>query len=226
MTIPLKKRIRPNAKFQRRTSYIFLPILLAAYIYPLIGLLAFVCVFVGFTLTLRHGRKWCDWMCPRGSFFEVFLTPISSQKKLPNWFYSYPFRGMTLLIFFVVLSFNMYRTYPDAQNMTFAFVKMFTITTIVGTLLGLFFRPRSWCLICPVGIVTGFTGWKKKPLLIDSKKCINCTYCNRVCPMGLAPYKNKEEGQMHSLDCIKCTTCIENCPTKALSFSHKKIKTS
>ena len=161
-------------------------------------------------------------MCPRGSFLDVFLTPISPQRKLPKWFYSYYWRLSFITLLFSFLTFNIYRAYPNLTNIGFAFVKTLTITTVISLVLALFFRARGWCVLCPVGTFSGLIGGRNMPLKVDFGKCLNCTACERVCPMGLTPYKDKKQGQLQSLDCLKCGTCVRNCPVGALSFSRHK----
>ena len=213
-----KKRVRPNEKWQKIVGGIFIPILVIGFYWPLIGLTVLGCMVIGLAIASRRGRKWCDCFCPRGNFLDIFLTPISPQKKLPQWFYSYKFRLIFIAILFSFLIFNIVRAWPDITKIGFAFVKTLTITSVLSLIAALIFRARTWCIVCPVGTFSGLIGGKKRPLKIDYARCLNCTNCERVCPMGLAPYKDKKKGILQSRDCIKCGTCIENCPTKALSF--------
>ena len=219
---PTRRRVRPHEQLQYILGGIFLPILIAGFFYPWIGLSILACMLAGLLIAVRQGRKWCDWMCPRGSFLDAYLTHISPQKKLPTWFYSYRFRLTFIAILFSFLTFNILRAYPDLSNIGFAFVKTLTITTTVSIILALLFRARSWCVICPVGTFSGLIGGKNTPLKVDYAKCLNCSTCEKVCPMGLIPYKDKKIGHLQSLDCIKCSTCVTNCPSGALSFSQKR----
>ncbi len=111
----------------------------------------------------------------------------------------------------------MYQAYPNYDWMAFAFIQTLTITTVLALILALIFRARAWCIICPVWTFSWLIWGKNKPLFISSK-CIDCKKCEMVCPMGLAPYKDKKTGKLQSLDCIKCKTCVYNCPVKALNF--------
>ena len=221
---PMKPSVRPNSKWQKFLGASFLPILVAGYFYPIIGFVILVCMIAGFTIAIKHGRKWCDVACPRGSFLDFYATKISPQKPLPKWFYTYKFRLTFITILFSFLTFNIVKAWPDITNIGFAFVKTLIITTILSIILAVIFRARAWCLICPVGTFSGLIGGKKGRLKIDFAKCANCTNCERVCPMGLVPYKDKHTGVLNSRDCIKCKTCIANCPTGAISFPRKDKK--
>ena len=213
-----KKRVRPNEKLQQIISLTFLPIIIAGFYLPWLGFSIFACMIAGLILSIKKGRKWCDWLCPRGSFLDIFLTPFSPQKKLPKWFYSYQFRISFIIGLFSFLAFNIYLAWPNISAIGFAFVKTLTITTVISIVLGVFFRARAWCVLCPVGTFSGIIGNQSTPIKIDFGKCLDCTNCERVCPMGLAPYKYKKEGLFQNNDCIKCKTCMRNCPVGALRF--------
>lgn len=217
-TCGLKPRMRPNERIQFILGGIFLPILVMGYFFPWIGLSILACMLAGLAVAFTKGRKWCDWYCPRGSFLDAYLSRISPQRKLPTWFYSYRFRLAFITLLFTFLTFNIVRAYPSPSAIGFAFVKTLTVTTVLSFLLAFFFRARGWCVVCPVGTFSGLLGGKKMPLRVDFGKCLNCTNCERVCPMGLVPYKDKAKGVLQSKDCIKCGTCVRNCPSGALSF--------
>ncbi|MDH3324650.1 MAG: 4Fe-4S binding protein, partial [Candidatus Peregrinibacteria bacterium] len=221
---PMKPAVRPNSKWQKFLGATFLPILIAGLFFPVIGFIIFLCMIAGFTIAIKQGRKWCDFACPRGSFLDFYLIKISPQKPLPKWFYSYKFRLAFITLLFSFLIFNIVQAWPDINAVGFAFVKTLIITTILSIIFAGIYRARAWCILCPVGTFSGIIGGKKGRLNVDFAKCINCTNCERVCPMGLSPYKDKKTGTLKSPDCIKCKTCIANCPTGALSF--KQVKKS
>lgn len=53
----------------------------------------------------------------------------------------------------------------------FVFVKMCLITTIIAVLLGLPFKERTWCAICPMGILQTKIGFfRKKPVTSNQKQ--------------------------------------------------------
>jgi ferredoxin len=56
----------------------------------------------------------------------------------------------------------------------------------------------------------------------DSKICIQCGTCQKVCPLGAVIVsdivKTKKEY------CISCTSCVKNCPTRARYWKDKSVK--
>lgn len=210
----MNKIKRPNSHVQKYIGMTLIPLIVAGFYFTWVGYMVLVCMLAGIVISIKSGRKWCDFYCPRGSFLDYYITPISRGKKLPGWFYNYTFRLVFIAALFTFLITNVVLAWPNATAVGFAFVKTLTITTIISVIFGVFVRARTWCVVCPVGTFGGLIGGKKKPLKIDKEKCVDCATCERVCPMGLAPYKEK----LPNRDCIKCSTCVENCPTKALKF--------
>ncbi|KJJ83703.1 4Fe-4S ferredoxin iron-sulfur binding domain-containing protein [Candidatus Omnitrophus magneticus] len=97
---------------------------------------------------------------------------------------------------------------------------MLTSTTFVGIVLALIFHQRIWCLMCPIGTMSSWLGKNKYPLKIDSKLCVDCKICGKVCPIEIEPYKfkNSPKKTVQDADCLKCASCVNICPKKALKF--------
>jgi uncharacterized Fe-S center protein len=59
--------------------------------------------------------------------------------------------------------------------------------------------------------------------VVDPKKCIGCTECVRVCPVGAATMKGKK-AVISKEACIGCGECLTVCPKKAMSIDwHTEI---
>ena len=66
----LEKRRRIKQLFM---AIIFLIILMGGWYYPLLGYFMPLCMFLGIGMGILKGRKWCNWLCPRGSFFDALI---------------------------------------------------------------------------------------------------------------------------------------------------------
>ena len=105
----------------------------------------------------------------------------------------------------------------DPEKIGAAFVMMWTISTGMAIGLGLIWKPRSWCSICPMALFQGVLAPRTYQLQV-SESCKGCGLCAKVCPIETNPGSFKSIGVVKSSDCMRCGNCVVNCPGKALSF--------
>lgn len=179
-----------------------------------------LCMLIGVGIGFFRGRLWCNWYCPRGSFYDVLFGPISPKKIIPSLLRKLPFRFVVLFILFGIMTANLVLRWPSINRIGMFFVTMLTATTILGIILAVFIHPRSWCMACPIGTIANLAGKKKYTLKIDSDLCVECQMCAKVCPMQIRPYAFKSKGpqEIKDADCLKCGLCVAVCPKKALSL--------
>ena len=63
--------------------WILIVYLIIGAFYPIIGLLALVCMIAPIAFSLRRGRWWCGNACPRGNFYDRVLSKYSPHKPIP-----------------------------------------------------------------------------------------------------------------------------------------------
>lgn len=201
-------------------AIIFLVIIIGGWHYPLLGYFIPLCIFLGIGIALFKGRLWCDWFCPRGSFFDSLIKPISPQKKIPGFFRGLPLRVGIISFLMAMMLIQLIKRWPNPYEIGKFFVVLLTVTTIFGLILALFFHQRTWCYLCPIGTMANWVGRKRRSLMIDSKLCAECELCYKICPIQIAPYKFKKDDvkTVKDGDCLKCGLCVSACPKKALSF--------
>jgi polyferredoxin len=192
-------------------------VVVGGWLFPWLGFLLLGCMVGALAIALYKGRAWCDWMCPRGSFYDLFLRKISFRRSIPGLFRTKGFRIGMLAVLFVMLGAQIYVAWPDADAVGLAMVKLLTVTTTVGMLLGVAYQERVWCHICPMGTLGNYLSTGKYPLAVKDV-CVDCKACGKVCPMQLGPHRYKTSGVMGDNDCIKCAACVAACPKKALAF--------
>lgn len=197
---------------------VFILILAAGWFYPVLGFFIPLCMLAGIGIAFWRGRKWCDWYCPRGSFYDCLIRPISPQRKIPALFKNIPFRIAVLALLLSLMTINLVARWPHPDKIGAFFVLLLTVTTTLGIILAFIFHQRSWCSFCPIGTVINLISKNKYPLKLDSRLCVECKICNNICPIQIAPYQFKKEGIeiVQDADCLKCNLCIAACPTHAL----------
>jgi ferredoxin-type protein NapH len=198
---------------------LFIGIIIAGWSFPLLGFFIPLCMLLGLSLGAVRGRKWCDWYCPRGSFYDAAMNPLRMRKKIPLLFKDMRFRVFVLSLLMLVMAFNLVMRWPSVHKIGQFFIMMLSVTTALGVVLAIFFHQRSWCTICPIGTMINLVGKRKHPLYINSAACNECKMCEKVCPTQIAAYGFKKEGTQVVLDgdCLKCDLCVRVCPQQALS---------
>ena len=212
----MKKFYLKNRKF----IWLILPVFLAAaFYYPVIGLVAIVCMIMPALTAYLKGRKYCGFYCPRGAMNDVLLSKISlrihSPALLSNRYVKIVFFALLMAFFAVQISLA-----ENIGEIGMVFVRMIFITTLLAIAMGIFITPRAWCMICPMGSLASFTALKRKHdiknLKIDAARCVSCGACEKNCPMHIKILSHLDSGQISDSSCIKCGKCVSVCPRKAI----------
>lgn len=205
-------------------AVVFIGIIIGGWFFPLIGLLVPVCMVSALLIGVRRGRKWCDWLCPRGSFFDTILRLVSPHKKIPLFFKRASFRFTVLLVLMGMMVRMLLAYWPDPYAIGMFFIRLLSVITIIGVALGIVFHQRTWCSFCPIGTLTGWLGPVSRKLKIDSRLCAECKLCHTVCPIQVNPlgFKKQAAEIVKDRDCLKCGLCVSACPVDALAFGCNK----
>ncbi len=51
----------------------------------------------------------------------------------------------------IVFSFSMYHAGLNFARIAFAMFRFMSMSLVIGIVMGVFFKPRSWCVVCPMG---------------------------------------------------------------------------
>ncbi|WZL80903.1 4Fe-4S binding protein [Vallitaleaceae bacterium 9-2] len=130
------------------------------------GILGIVCMGVPIIHALKgDGKIHCSKYCPRGSFLGKFLDKISMHKQLPGYMRTKKAKHVLLIIMLTMLSIAMYHTGFVFEKMAFAFLRFMGMSFAVGIIMGVFFKPRSWCVVCPMGHASGLIAGRRKKIV-------------------------------------------------------------
>jgi ferredoxin-type protein NapH len=181
--------------------------------YPKLGYFLLVVFATLMIIAPFRGRWFCGNLCPRGSFVDFWLGPISRKVKIPSIFKSMWFRAPVFIILMGFMLFRIMQAEGVVDKVGMVFVTLCIMTTTASILFGVLFSPRAWCTFCPMGTMQRSMGGSKYQLQVDKERCIDCGLCQKVCPMQLPVNEILEKP-----DCIKCARCVEACPKEALRF--------
>ncbi|MFA6499026.1 MAG: 4Fe-4S binding protein, partial [Desulfurivibrionaceae bacterium] len=192
-------------------------VVIGGYFLPYLGYVAISMLLLMLTLALFRGRYYCGWFCAMGSFHERVLSLVSRQKKMLPVFKAQWFRWIVFVLMMGLLTLRLVLSGGDPEKIGATFVMMWSIATGLAIGMGLVWKPRSWCSICPMGLFQGLLGPRVYRLKVG-EGCRECGLCEKVCPIETNPGSMRSIGIVKSADCMRCGNCVVNCPAKALSF--------
>ena len=224
-----KKRAKQKSKVReiccRKGSQLFMTLLL-----PLVIIGGYFCPRIGFTvlglitlfmiLSSQRGRFYCGWLCPMGAFHERLLAKISFHRPVPQLFKTSWFRWVVFAIMMGFMLSRLWMAWGDSRAVGSVFRMMWMVSMGLAIGLGIYYKARAWCIICPMGSIQGVAS-KNTYLLTVDDSCVECKKCQKVCPISTYPgdYRNDSgPAQIPSIECLRCFNCVTNCPKKSLSF--------
>lgn len=120
------------------------------------GILGLLCMLTPVYLAVRGGgRVHCAKYCPRGSMFSVFLDKISFKNNLPKKLSTKLVKNLMLAWMIGMFTISLIIAGGDFTKTAMAILRMMVMSTLVGIIMGVIFKPRSWCVVCPMGYSTG-----------------------------------------------------------------------
>ena len=218
----VKMREKKNRRYWQMALAPLVPlVVIGGYFWPYLGYVAIAMLVFMLMLALFRGRYYCGWFCAMGSFHERILSLVSRHKKMLPIFKARWFRWVVFVLMMSLLTSRLILASGDPGKIGAAFVMMWTISMGMGIGLGLIWKPRSWCSICPMGLFQGLIGLRAYRLQIGDG-CRECGLCEKVCPIETNPGSMRSLGRVKSADCMRCGNCVVNCPGKVLSFAGQR----
>lgn len=163
-TIQNKPIQKPKKKSHMAWSWIIMIVFLALSVLDLrFGLGAVLCMTIPMIHALRgHGKIHCSHYCPRGSLFGKFLQRISLRNSLPAFMRTTVFKNALLSLMVIMLTISLSHNHDSIQAIGMALFRFMAASLAVGLLLGVFYQPRSWCQVCPMGHATSIIATYQK----------------------------------------------------------------
>ncbi len=126
------------------------------------GLLGLLCMAAPIFHAFRgRGKVHCSHYCPRGSILQKFLKNISMNNNLPK---SIRIHGKKVLLTLMIILFSLSLIHaaPNINRIAFAIFRFMTASLAIGVITGVFFKPRAWCQVCPMGYAAELVAKNKK----------------------------------------------------------------
>lgn len=120
------------------------------------GLLGFFCMGAPMFHALKgDGKVHCSKHCPRGSFLGEIIKHISFNRPLPAQMRSKKVKNILLFMMITLLTISLSHAGFEFAKIGFVLFRFMIMSFMVGILMGIFFKPRSWCQVCPMGHASG-----------------------------------------------------------------------
>ncbi|RKD27202.1 4Fe-4S binding domain-containing protein [Caminicella sporogenes DSM 14501] len=147
----------PKVKSHMKWSWILMVIFMILSIIDVrFGVLGFICMIFPMYQAIRgRGKIHCSHYCPRGSLLGNFLKYISLDYNLPKSIRSKTAKNILLTLMMVVFSISLFKAGFNVKRIGLAVFRFMAVSSIISVIMGIFFKPRSWCQVCPMGHATG-----------------------------------------------------------------------
>ena len=146
-----------RTKSYMKWSWIFMVIFILLSILDIrFGVLGFICMGVPMYHAIKgRGKVHCSHYCPRGSLLGNFLRNISLQNNLPKKLRGKTVKNILLIFMITMFSISLIHAGPNFKLIAFAIFRLMMSSLALGLIMGIVFRPRTWCQVCPMGYATG-----------------------------------------------------------------------
>jgi len=188
---------------------------------------SFILMYLGFALALLFGPVFCGWVCPFGSVQE-WIGKLGRKllRKRYNTLVPRKLDRIMRHFRYVVLAGVVYMTARSAQLVfenvdpyyaLFAFwtgeVALPALIVLGVVLLASLVVERPFCkFACPYGAVQGvFNLFRVFTIRRNAGTCIDCSKCDRACPMNIEVSSKAVIRDHQCISCMKCTSEL-SCP--------------
>ncbi|MCP4642590.1 MAG: 4Fe-4S binding protein [bacterium] len=157
--------------------------------------------------TIKFGRYFCAFLCP------VHLYLEHRYRSEDRWWHRLLPWVVSVLAAEAVVSFVFSYRQQWAMYTERAFPQPILVahTIILGVMIGVFYayEERFCHSACPYAVLQNVCRCDDTVVTVfdhDADRCVDCTACDRVCPMKLDVREQSTESF-----CTNCTLCIEAC---------------
>ena len=145
-------RAYPSVHKEHWISIVFVfTIAIGGIFVPEIGLALAALMVAAIVMTLKKPRSFCSGVCPRGRSLGSIMHKTSKRQALPQFMLSTKFRRLLCGFTMFCVVGSLVRTGGVIHQVGTVFWVLCVVSLSAGLVMGFFFKPRSWCAICPMG---------------------------------------------------------------------------
>lgn len=131
---------------------ILVTFIVVAFFKPVLGLFGIVCMIAPIYHALRgRGKIHCSKYCPRGSLLGKWLKYFTLDRPMPTKLRSKAVKNTLLILMISLLTISLIHSGGKIHKIGFSIYRFMSLSLFVGIVIGVIFKPRSWCQICPMG---------------------------------------------------------------------------
>lgn len=128
-----------------------LAVAVGGYFFPAIGLVVPGMMILALILNAGRRRYFCSHVCPNGRTLSVTLSGTSGKRSLPRFLTDPGIRKVLCAFMFFCIINLLSRSGGGIANIGRVFWGIYLMATGLGFAFGLAYKPRSWCVVCPMG---------------------------------------------------------------------------
>ena len=156
--MPLLKTLMGN-KYRNIYSFLLVAgLAIGGFFWPVLGLGILGLMVTALVLNFRKRRSFCAGVCPNGNFLAASLKTVSANRRVPRAFVAVRLRRMLCGLMLFCLIGLISRGFPDVSVMGRAFWFVYIVALSAGILIGILYKPRAWCVVCPLGTLQDTIG--------------------------------------------------------------------
>ena len=128
-----------------------LVIMIGGFFQPLLGLAVPVLLALAIALSFARKRPFCSRVCPRAGILSHVVSRWSRYRQMPAYLYSQGVRNALCAFLLICAVGQTSRLWPEFRAVGNFFWIVCVLTFVLSVAMGIIFKPRSWCAVCPLG---------------------------------------------------------------------------
>ncbi len=138
-----------------------LAVAIGGFYYPFIGFAVAAVMVVAMAMSLVKPRLFCAKACPRGRALGFALKKLSRGKPLSPTALSAGSRRALCGFMMLCVGGNIYRLFGSPAALGSFFWGLCVVSLGAGVAVGIIYKPRAWCVVCPMGTLQETIGARK-----------------------------------------------------------------